>query len=95
MSLAVVILNYNGRHHLESYLENIISNSLGYDIIIADNFSTDDSVSFIKNDQRLQLIELSKNFGFAGGYNEALKKIQGKYDYYLQHIDRYNLPHLE
>ena len=83
MSLAVVILNYNGRHHLESYLENIISNSLGYDIIIADNFSTDDSVSFIKNDERLQLIELTENFGFAGGYNEALKKIQGKYDYYL------------
>ena len=83
MSLAVVILNYNGRRHLESYLENIISNSLGYDIIIADNFSTDDSVSFIKNDQRLQLIELTENFGFAGGYNEALKKIQGNYDYYL------------
>lgn len=83
MSLAVVILNYNGRHHLESYLENIISNSLDYDIIVADNFSTDDSVSFIKKDQRLQLIELTENFGFAGGYNEALKKIEGKYDYYL------------
>lgn len=83
MSLAVVILNYNGRYHLESYLENIISNSFGYDIIIADNFSTDDSVSFIKRDQRLQLIELTENFGFAGGYNEALKKLEGKYDYYL------------
>ena len=83
MNLAIVILNYNGRHHLESYIENIIANSKGHDVIIADNASTDDSIAYIKTFNAIQLIEISSNLGYAGGYNEALKRIQGKYDYYL------------
>lgn len=83
MNLAIVILNYNGRHHLESYIENIIAHSQGYDLIIADNASTDDSIAYIKSLNAIQLIEISSNLGYAGGYNEALKRIQGKYDYYL------------
>ena len=83
MNLAIVILNYNGRIHLENYIENIISYSKGHDLIIADNASNDDSVEYIKQFNEIQLIEISSNLGFAGGYNEALKRIQGKYEYYL------------
>ncbi len=83
MSIAIVILNYNGRIHLENYIENIISHSTGYDLIIADNASTDDSVAYLKQFKEIKLIELSSNLGFAGGYNEALDRIKGKYDYYL------------
>ena len=83
MNLAIVILNYNGKHHLEAFIENIISYSKGHDIIIADNASTDDSIAFIKQFKELQLIQNSENFGFAGGYNEALNRLKGKYDYYL------------
>ena len=83
MKLAIVILNYNGKHHLEAYIENVISCSKGHDIIVADNASTDDSIAFIKQFAELQLIEISTNLGFAGGYNEALDKLKGKYDYYL------------
>ncbi|MDB3905029.1 glycosyltransferase family 2 protein [Crocinitomicaceae bacterium] len=83
MNLAIVILNYNGRIHLENYIENIISYSKGHDLIIADNASNDDSVEYIKQFNEIQLIEISSNLGFAGGYNDALKRIQGKYEYYL------------
>lgn len=83
MNLAIVILNYNGRIHLENYIENIITYSKGYDLIIADNASTDDSVAYLKQFKEIKLIELSSNLGFAGGYNEALNRIKGVYNYYL------------
>jgi GT2 family glycosyltransferase len=83
VNLAIVILNYNGRIHLENYIENIITHSKGYDLIIADNASTDDSVAYLKQFKEIKLIELSSNLGFAGGYNEALNRIKGAYDYYL------------
>jgi len=83
VNLAIVILNYNGKIHLENYIENIITHSKGYDLIIADNASTDDSVAYLKQFKEIKLIELSSNLGFAGGYNEALNRIKGSYDYYL------------
>lgn len=83
MNLAIVILNYNGRIHLENYIENIITHSKGCDLIIADNASTDESVAYLKQFKEIKLIELNSNLGFAGGYNEALNRIKGVYNYYL------------
>lgn len=83
MNLAIVILNYNGRIHLENYIENVITHSKGYDLIIADNASTDDSVAYLKQFKEIKLLEINSNLGFAGGYNEALNRIKGTYDYYL------------
>ena len=49
---------------------------------MADNASTDDSIQFLKeNFPQVELIKLSQNFGFAKGYNEALKKVEA--DYYV------------
>lgn len=78
---AIVILNFNGRQHLERYLPSILkSQSKEVEIVIADNASTDDSVSWLEeNFPNIRLIRLQKNHGFAGGYNEALKQVQAKY----------------
>lgn len=77
---AVVILNYNGKTFLEKFLPSVIECSQGAEIIVADNNSTDDSIGFIQNKYPdLSLIILDKNYGFAGGYNEALKQIEAKY----------------
>lgn len=78
---AIVILNYNGRHHLESFLPKVVQYS-GEDcsVFIADNASTDDSVAFLKQHYSfLPLLELPKNMGFSQGYNEALKQIKAEY----------------
>ncbi|MCU4176353.1 glycosyltransferase family 2 protein [Carboxylicivirga sp. N1Y90] len=81
---AVVILNWNGRHLLEEFLPVVIQNSSHSDveIIVADNASSDDSLAFI-NDvfPFIRTITLDKNYGFAGGYNKALKEIDA--DYFL------------
>ena len=74
--VAVVILNWNGQHFLEQFLPALIKHTPEEiaDIIIADNGSNDQSLSWIKkNHPQLLLIELSENFGFAGGYNKAIE----------------------
>ena len=47
MRIAVVILNWNGKGLLESYLPAVMSYSEGAEIYVADNASSDDSVAFI------------------------------------------------
>jgi len=83
VKLAIVILNYNGKNHLETFLENVIETSEGNDVIVADNASTDDSLEFLSKFKSVQLIQNKINSGFAGGYNEALEILKGKYDYYI------------
>lgn len=79
---AVVILNWNGKSFLEQFLPTLIlhTNNIA-DIIIADNCSTDDSISFLQNhfSEKIQIIQLDKNYGFAGGYNKALEQIDAEY----------------
>lgn len=78
--IAVVILNYNGRHYLEKFLPKVIEHSINAEIIVADNASNDDSVGLLKKSfPNLNLIELEENYGFAGGYNQALKKVEAEY----------------
>lgn len=47
---------------------------------VADNASTDDSIAFLKQHYpEINLIQISENQGFAGGYNTALKQIEAEY----------------
>lgn len=82
--LAIVILNFNGKTHLETFLPSVIRFKEEHTIVIADNASTDDSIDFLKNSHpSIQIIENKENYGFARGYNEALKKIKDKFEYFL------------
>lgn len=78
--VAVVILNWNGKNFLEKFLPSVTKYSNDYtDIIVADNASTDDSIDFLKNNYPdVKLIINDKNYGFAQGYNEALKKVEAE-----------------
>lgn len=77
---AIVILNYNGKALLERYLPSLIGHTPGSTLVIADNASTDDSVSFIQSHYpTIQLVELDKNYGYAGGYNRALSQVDADY----------------
>ena len=80
--VAVVILNWNGKHLLEQFLPSVIqyTDSQIADIIIVDNDSDDDSLHFLKTEYpKIQVIALSRNYGFAEGYNLALKQIVYRY----------------
>jgi GT2 family glycosyltransferase len=80
--VAIVILNYNGRNFLEKFLPSVIRYSSAYTVYVADSASNDDSVIWMRaNYPQIQLIRLSNNHGYAGGYNRALAEI--KADYYV------------
>lgn len=79
--VALVILNWNGKRFLERFLPEVVrySSELA-DIIIADNASTDDSVSFLeKTYPDIRIIKINKNRGFAGGYDYALSQVDNEY----------------
>jgi GT2 family glycosyltransferase len=79
-NIAVVILNWNGKHWLEKFLPSVIKNSDGVRIIIGDNASTDDSIAFLTtNFPSIEILENKTNEGFAGGYQTILKKIDAEY----------------
>ncbi len=82
--LAIVILNYNGKQHLSHFLPSVVRHSQPHDIVVIDNGSYDDSVLWVQNQfPEIRIILLSENYGFALGYNEGLKEIQGQYEQYL------------
>lgn len=81
--VAVVILNWNGRKHLEQFLPSVTAATYeNFEVIVADNGSTDNSLSFLQlHYPGIRTILFKENYGFAKGYNEALKQV--KADYYV------------
>jgi len=78
--IAVVILNWNGRNLLEKFLPSVVAYSDLARIYVADNASTDDSVLFLqKNFPNVRIIQNTENFGYAQGYNTALKQVKEPY----------------
>ncbi len=77
---AIVILNFNGRHYLEKFLPLVIRYSAAYPVYVADNLSSDESVDFLReNFPTVTIIQLEENFGFSGGYNQALSQVKAEY----------------
>jgi GT2 family glycosyltransferase len=79
MKIAVVILNWNGVQLLEQFLPSVVEHSPEATIYIADNASTDDSISFVlANFPSVKIVKNDTNLGFAGGYNDALENIDAE-----------------
>jgi GT2 family glycosyltransferase len=77
MKLAIVILNWNGKELLQKFLPSVIEHSKEASVYLADNASTDDSVSFVKNHfPSVKIIQNKANGGYATGYNNALKHVE-------------------
>lgn len=102
--VAIVILNYNTKNFLNQFLPSVCGSHYGnFDVFVADNGSTDDSIETVRTlnlegipaslgVDRVRVIDLETNYGFAKGYNEALKhpKLAPRsvdpekgYDYYV------------
>jgi GT2 family glycosyltransferase len=82
-SVAVVILNYNTKDLLELLLPKVLKSSYAHmELWVADNASRDGSVDRVREKfPDVHCLAMDVNRGYAGGYNEALKKI--KADYYV------------
>ncbi len=80
--IAIVILNWNGEKLFPQFLPSVVENSTGknIEIIVADNGSTDQSISYLQqNFTSIKIINLKENYGFAEGYNQALKQVDADY----------------
>lgn len=80
--VAVIILNWNGEKLLREYLPAVMetTDSAVADVIVADNGSTDSSVELLRNEfPQVKLLEFKENYGFAEGYNRAIKETNYPY----------------
>lgn len=78
--VAIVILNYNGKKYLEKFLPGVIAHSAGYEVWVADNASSDDSIAWLQSQHpEVKTLTFVENTGYAGGYNLALQQIQAEY----------------
>ncbi|MDG1572854.1 glycosyltransferase family 2 protein [Robiginitalea sp. M366] len=76
-SIAIVILNWNGKALLERFLPSVVRYSPGAEIMVADNASEDDSVAFLQEAYpQVRIIQNPENGGFAQGYNWALEAVE-------------------
>lgn len=77
-NVSIIIPNYNGAGLLQKYLPYTIAAAekaqILYEIIVVDDASTDDSVSFIEEHYRnINLVKNKINRGFSYSCNEGLK----------------------
>lgn len=76
MKIAIVILNWNGKELLKKFLPEVIKHSNRADIYVVDNASTDGSINFIEeNYPKINTIKNTANYGYAEGYNLALRQV--------------------
>lgn len=78
-SISVILPNYNGKHLMELYIPSVIEalhfSKIDYEFFVIDDCSTDDSVSFIKeNHPDIILLKNERNKGFSFTCNHGIRK---------------------
>lgn len=74
--VAVIILNWNGEKLLDEFLPSVVAHTPSdiADVIVADNGSTDGSLAMLaERFPSVQTLVFDRNYGFAEGYNRALR----------------------
>ena len=80
--VAVIILNWNGASLLRRYLPSVVENTNPEiaDVIVADNGSSDESLTLLNVQfPKVKTVLMKENYGFAEGYNRAVKATGYKY----------------
>jgi len=79
--VAIVILNWNGVKYLRDFLPSVLTSIWpNLDIVVGDNGSTDGSIEFLtQNYPTIRIIKNDQNYGFTGGYNRVLEKVDADY----------------
>lgn len=80
--VTVVIVNWNGRDHLETCLGSVLAQDVpGVEVVLIDNGSTDGSVDFVRERfaDRVRTIAHDTNLGYSRGLNEGIRAARGRY----------------
>ncbi len=73
-SFSIIIVTWNGLHHLKTFLPSVVQTKYpDFEIIIADNNSTDGTKEWLKTTYpEVKVAAFDDNYGYTGGNNRAL-----------------------
>jgi GT2 family glycosyltransferase len=81
-TISVHIVTYNSEKYIEDCINSVLKQSYFiHSIIVVDNDSNDQTKQILRKFDSITLIENTKNNGFAGGHNQAIK--MSSCNYYL------------
>jgi len=85
MKLSIIVLTYNALEYTKKCLKSISQSTVtDYELIVVDNKSTDGTQKWLKNQEGISNLVLSKkNLGVAGGRNRGLEEATGEYVVFL------------
>jgi len=85
--VSIIVLNYNGKQYLKECFGSVRKINYPknrYEVIMGDNASSDDSISYVKkNFPWVKILKFDKNYGFAEGNNKCVEKARGEYVVFL------------
>lgn len=89
--ISIVIVNWNGQKWLDQCLSSLVRQTYrSYEIILVDNSSTDDSVSFTQKNYPAVIILNSENKGYGHACNLGAKEAKGQFIMFFNedmHVD--------
>ena len=80
-AVSIVVLNYNGKHFLETCLKSLERQDFqDFEVLLVDNGSTDGSLEYVQEKfPSVRVISLAENLGFCGGNNVGIGEARGEY----------------
>ncbi len=84
--VAVIILTYNNEDEIFPCLQSVLRQSYQgeFQVVVVDNNSTDKTVEIVQKFDRVHLIKLDKNLGYAGGNNIGIEwAYKEGFDYFV------------
>lgn len=83
LTASIIVLAYNDKQYLDACLSSLLDQDMpssGYEVIYADNASTDGSADYVaENYPAVRVLRFDMNYGFAEGNNRAAEEARGKY----------------
>lgn len=79
--VSVILVNYNGRHHLQRCLPALAATQgVPFETILVDNGSQDNSVSWVREHHPwVKVLSLGQNLGFGMANHKAIEMARGRY----------------
>lgn len=83
--VSIIILNYNGKSLLQTFLPFICELEYpNYEIIVVDNASYDDSINFLEREfPDIKIVKNGKNLGYGGGNHQGVLNAKGEFFWFL------------
>lgn len=78
---SVVVVGFNGKQHIGNCLSSLLEQTVDaekYEVVYVDNFSSDGSLKFVKEEfPTVNIIALKTNYGYGGAVNRAIRDLKG------------------